>query len=150
MTGLEAVALMQSRGLMLSWERPSTGDWAKVLESFPLFSGVSKRRLRKLVRKATFAEFAAGDTVNSPGRNGDSLYVILGGAATARGRGARALGVGDYFDEAALHEGTSHSTRVVATQELQVMRLQRQSALRLGFGRLAPRGKARLALTGRA
>lgn len=149
MTGLEAVALMQPRGLMLSWNRPSTGDWAKVLASFPLFSGVSKRRLRKLVRKATFAEFAAGDTVNARGGSSDSLYVILGGAATARDPGARALGVGDHFGEPRVNEATSRSTTVVATRELHVMRLQRQSALRLGFAHLAPQGKARFALTSR-
>ena len=138
MTGLEAVALMQPRGLMLSWDRPSAGDWAKVLKTFPFFSGISKRRLRKLVRKATFVEFAAGDAINAGGRDSDSLYLILGGAATARDPGARALSVGDYFGEAALNEGTSLSTTVVATQELHVMRLQRQSVLGLG-----------LALTGR-
>jgi signal-transduction protein with cAMP-binding, CBS, and nucleotidyltransferase domain len=134
MIGLEAVALMQARLVMRSWDRPSTGDWAKVLATFPLFSSVGKRRLRKLVRKATLAEFAAGDTINSQGRNSDSLYLILGGAATARDdRGARALSVGDYFDEAALNGRTSRSTRVVARQELHVMRLQRQAVLRLGF-----------------
>ena len=138
MTGLEAVALMQPRGLMPSWDRPRTRDWANVLETFPLFSGISKRRLRKLVRKATFAEFAAGETINAGGSDSDSLYLILGGAATARDPGARALSVGDYFGEAALNEGTSLSTTVVATQELHVMRLQRQSVLGLG-----------LALTGR-
>jgi signal-transduction protein with cAMP-binding, CBS, and nucleotidyltransferase domain len=138
MTGLEAVALMQPRGLMLSWDRPRNGDWAKVLETFPLFSGISKRRLRKLVRKATFAEFAAGDAINAGGRDSDSLYLILGGAATARDPEARPLSVGDYFGEAALNGRTSRSTTVVATQELHVMRLQRQSVLGLG-----------LALTGR-
>ena len=138
MTGLEALALTQPRGLMRSWDRPSTADWARVLETFPLFSGISKRRLRKVVRKATFAEFAAGETINAGGSDSDSLYLILGGAATARDPGARALSVGDYFGEAALNEGTSLSTTVVATQELHVMRLQRQSVLGLG-----------LALTGR-
>ena len=138
MTGLEALALTQPRGLMRSWDRPSTADWARVLETFPLFSGISKRRLRKLVRKATFAEFAAGETINAGGSDSDSLYLILGGAATARDPGARALSVGDYFGEAALNEGTPRSTTVVATQELYVMRLQRQSVLGLG-----------LALTGR-
>ena len=126
MTGLEAVALTHSRGLMLSWDRPSTRDWAKVLETFPLFSGMSKRRLRKLVRKAT------------RGRNSDSLYLILGGAATARDPGAQVLSVGDYFGDAALNGRTPRSTTVVARQELHVMRLQRQSVLGLG-----------LALTGR-
>ena len=138
MTGLEALALTQPRGLMRSWDRPSTADWAKVLETFPLFSGISKRRLRKLVRKATFAEFAAGDAINVDESDSDSLYLILGGAATARDAGARALTVGDYFGEAALNGRTSRSTTVVATQELHVMRLQRQSVLGLG-----------LALTGR-
>lgn len=138
MTGLEALALTQPRGLMRSWDRPSTADWAKVLETFPLFSGISKRRLRKLVRKATFAEFAAGDAINVDESDSDSLYLILGGAATARDAGARALTVGDYFGEAALNGRTSRSTTVVATKELHVMRLQRQSVLGLG-----------LALTGR-
>jgi signal-transduction protein with cAMP-binding, CBS, and nucleotidyltransferase domain len=118
---------------MRSWDRPSTADWARVLETFPLFSGISKRRLRKLVRKATFAEFAAGDTINAGESDSDSLYLILGGAATARDPAARALSVGDYFGEAALSERTSRSTRVVATQELHVMRLQRQSVLELGL-----------------
>jgi len=133
MTGLEALALTQPRGLMRSWNRPSTADWAKVLETFPLFSGISKRRLRKLVRKATFAEFAAGDTINAGENDSDSLYLILGGAATARDPAARALSVGDHFGEPALSEGTSRSTTVVATQELHVMRLQRQSVLGLGL-----------------
>jgi CRP-like cAMP-binding protein len=137
MTGLEAVALTHSRGLMLSWDRPSTRDWAKVLETFPLFSAMSKRRLRKLVRKAT------------RGRNSDSLYLILGGAATARDPGAQVLSVGDYFGDAALNGRTPRSTTVVARQELHVMRLQRQSLLRLGFARLAPQGRARFALTRR-
>ena len=103
MIGLEAVALMQARLVMRSWDRPSTGDWPKVLATFPLFSSVGKRRLRKLVREATLAEFAAGDTINSRGRNSDSLYLILGGAAAARDPGARVLSVGDYFGEAALN-----------------------------------------------
>jgi signal-transduction protein with cAMP-binding, CBS, and nucleotidyltransferase domain len=132
-----------------SWGRPTSHDWAHVLAAFPIFSGVSKRRLRKLVRKATFAEFAAGDTVNSGGTNSDSLYLILGGAARARDQGARALGIGDYFGERALNEGASRSTRVVATQQLHVMRLPRRFVPRLGFARPAPQGKARFALTGR-
>jgi CRP-like cAMP-binding protein len=149
MTGLEALALTQARVVMRSFNPPTTGDWAKVLASFPLFSGIRKRRLRKLVRTATFAEFAAGDAINSQGGSSDSLYVILGGKATARDPGARALGVGDHFGEAALTEGTSRSTTVFATQELHVMRLQRQSALRLGVAHVAPQGKARFALTRR-
>jgi CRP-like cAMP-binding protein len=136
MIGLEALALMQARDAMRSWERPSAADWAKVLATFPLFARVSKRRLRKLAEKARFEEFAAGETIASRAGSADALYVILGGAATTLEPGARALGIGDCFGELALIGGTSHSTTVVATQELHVMRVPRQSVVRLGLAQL--------------
>jgi len=132
MNGLEVLALTQAQGVMQSWERPSAGEWATVLATFPLFAGVSRRRLRRLVRKATFVEFAAGDRVVTGEERSDRLYVILGGAAKAlRGPTARTLSVGDYFGEMALFGGAPRSAIVVATEELHVMRLPRQSALRL-------------------
>ncbi len=41
----------------------SSGDWADTLATFPLFEGIPKRRLRDLVRHATFAEYRPGDMV---------------------------------------------------------------------------------------
>jgi CRP/FNR family transcriptional regulator, cyclic AMP receptor protein len=132
MNGLEAVALMQARGMMLSWNRPTSGDWAKVLATFPLFSGVSERRLRRLVRAATFAEYAVGETILARGERSDSLYVILGGVAKQlRNRSARILRTGDYFGELASIDGVPRSATVAATQELHVMRLPAHSVLRL-------------------
>lgn len=128
----QRLTLMPSKALMRYWDHASTRDWAEVLAAFSLFSGISKRRLRKLVRHATFAEFAPGDTVVVKDTSTDSLYVILWGAAKAQGKpAARALRTGDYFGELALFGGTSRSATVVATQELHVMRLPRQSFLRL-------------------
>jgi hypothetical protein len=46
-----------------SWDHATPFDWAKVLATFPLFSGTAERRLRKLVRRATFAEYGPGDIV---------------------------------------------------------------------------------------
>ena len=115
-----------------SWDRPSTSEWAEVLSGFPLFSGVSKRRLRKLVRNARFAELAPGDHVISSGDGADSLYVVLGGAAKALAKpAARPLGVGDYFGELALMDGAPRSATVVATEELHVMQVPRESLLQL-------------------
>lgn len=136
MIGLEALALLQTRDAMRSWERPSAADWAKVLATFPLFATVGKRRLRKLAGKARFEEFAAGDTIPSRGGSSDAVYVILGGAANTREPRARALGIGDCFGELALIDGTSRSTTVIATQELHVMRLPRQSVVRLALAQL--------------
>ena len=54
MNNLEALALMLVRALPRRWDQPTPGDWADVLAKFPLFRGVSKRRLRSLSRDATF------------------------------------------------------------------------------------------------
>ena len=104
-------------------ERPSAGDWANVLAGFPLFAGIGKRRLRKLTRDATFAEFAAGEMMVLAGDRGTSLYVILGGEVRARSRHAvRALRTGDHFDGL---------ETVVATSLVHVMRLRSRAVLRL-------------------
>lgn len=89
------------------------------------------RRLRKLVGKATFAEFAAGDTIRANRDDADFLYVILGGSAKAiRPSGARALGIGDFVGETA-----------TATQELHVVKLPRRSIPGLVLSRLAGQGR---------
>ena len=41
-------------------DRASDAEWAEVLATFPLFAGVGRRQLRKLVRDASFAELARG------------------------------------------------------------------------------------------
>jgi CRP-like cAMP-binding protein len=113
-------------------DQATPADWAQVLASFPLFEAIGKRRLRKLVRQATFAEYAPGDTVIERGGRGDSLYVILGGSAVVRGKpAARTLHVGDYFGELGALHGVPRSAAIVATGELHVMRLPRELFLRL-------------------
>jgi CRP/FNR family cyclic AMP-dependent transcriptional regulator len=115
-----------------SWDHATPADWAKVLATFPLFSGTAERRLRKLVRRATFAEYGPGDIVIQKGASGDSLHVILGGSAKALGKPAsRTLRTGDYFGELSLLDGTQRSATVVATSELHVMKLPRQAFLGL-------------------
>jgi CRP/FNR family cyclic AMP-dependent transcriptional regulator len=131
MYGLNAYGL-NAQSLMRYWDQPSAGDWAGVLATFTLFSGISKRRLRKLVRHANVAEFAPGDTVVETDAPGDSLYLILSGTAKAHGKpAARTLRTGDYFGELGLFDGVPRSATVVATRELHVMKLPRQSFLRL-------------------
>ena len=125
-------ALTTARVLKSSLDRPSVGGWVKVLATFPLFSGVGRRQLRRLARQATFAEFAPGDIVVSNPEGADSLYVILGGSAKVLGKpAARALRTGDYFGELALLEDAPRSATVVASEELHVLRLPRQTFIRL-------------------
>ena len=122
---------MQPPGLTGYWNGVTPADWAEVLATFPLFSGVAKRRLRKLVRQATLAEHQRGDIVIGTGDPGDSVQVILGGSARVLGKPApRTLRTGDYFGELGVLGGVPRSATVVATDELQVMRLPRASFLR--------------------
>jgi CRP-like cAMP-binding protein len=124
MTGFEPQAVRQN------WNRATDGDWAEVLDEFPLFSRIGKRRLRKIARAAQFAEFAPGDHIISSGDPADSFYVILGGEAKAIGKpAARTLGAGDHFGELALLDGGRRSATVVANTDLHVMRLGRQTFL---------------------
>jgi CRP/FNR family cyclic AMP-dependent transcriptional regulator len=123
---------MQPAGLMGYWDHVTPADWAEVLAAFPLFSGIPNRRLRKLVRSATFAHYGPGDVVVEKGMPGDSVYVILSGSARARGKpAARTLHTGDYFGELGVLDGAPRSATVVATGELHVMRLSSASFLRL-------------------
>lgn len=128
----ETRGVKRDRALAPSWDQPRARDWARVLATFPLFSSVGKRQLRKLARQATFAEFAPGDIVMSNPESADSLHVILSGSAKVLGkRAARPLRTGDYFGELALLENAPRSATIVATRELHVIRLPRHSVLRL-------------------
>jgi CRP-like cAMP-binding protein len=118
--------------LRRDWERATDADWANVLASLPLFEGFSKRRLRKLARRAEFADYARGDEIVSTGGPGDAFFVVLSGSAKARGKpAARTLTTGDYFGELAVLDGGPRSATVVATSELQVMRVPREAFLEL-------------------
>jgi len=113
-------------------DQPSPADWAEILANFPLFEGVPRRRLRDLVRRATFAEYSRGDMVLQRGGRGDSLLLILSGSAKVLGRPAgRTLRTGDYFGELGALEGAPRSATVLATGELHVMRVPRDDFLRL-------------------
>jgi CRP-like cAMP-binding protein len=114
------------------WDHASRSDWAEVLATFPFFSGIAKRRLRKIVDHATFAEYGPGDIVIQKGASADSLYVILAGSAKVLGKPAsRSLRIGDYFGELSLLDGTPRSATVIAISELYVMKLPRQAFLDL-------------------
>ncbi len=131
MYGLSAYG-WSTQSFMQYWDHPSDSDWAQVLATLPLFSGINKRRLRKLVRHAKVEEFAPGDTIFDTGTPGDSLYIILSGTAKALGKpAARTLRTGDYFGELGVFDRLPRSATVTATHELHVMKLRRESFLRL-------------------
>ena len=127
MNTLEAQMLLRYAGLSYR-DEASSDDWARVLQTFPLFSGIGRRRLRKLVQQATLAEFVPAETVLSPDERNDSIYVVLGGTARARREaGAQTLRVGDHFGDLSRSEDGPREATVVAVDYLHVMRLPRGS-----------------------
>lgn len=132
MNSLEVLGQMHVRALARRWDRPTPGDWADVIADFPLFRGVSKRRLRKLVREATFAELARGDTIISPVDYGNFLYVILGGTVEAISQpAARVLRTGGYFGELAVIDGSPRAATVIARSDVHLMKLPAGSVRKL-------------------
>jgi cAMP-dependent protein kinase regulator len=132
MSVLEAQTAMRYLELLRYQERVTSGDWARVLKTFSLFSGISRRRLRKFARQATFREFAPGETIVARDVPAHSLYVILGGTATTYGASlVRTLHIGDYFGEVGLLDCGPAAATVVAKDEVHVMTVPRRSFLRL-------------------
>ena len=128
MNNLEYLALSHTRELPRRWDRPTAADWADVLATFPLFAGVGKRRLRKLTRNATLAEFAPGETIIFAGDRSNSLYVILGGEAKEVTKPAgRAFRNGDYFGEVAAINGRARSATVLARSDVHLMKIPSHS-----------------------
>jgi CRP-like cAMP-binding protein len=119
------------KALLRYQDRASDADWAEVLALFPLFAGVGKRQLRKLVRNANFVELARGERALSNGVSNDSLYVVLGGEAKMLLPTPRSLRTGDYFGELGVLGGRPRPLHVVATQELHLMKLPRRPVLEL-------------------
>jgi CRP-like cAMP-binding protein len=130
MNALDTLALFETYGRR--WDTATAADWAEVIATFPLFAGVRKRRLRKLVRGATFAEFAPGETMIYAGEPGARLYVILAGHAKATStRTSQLYRTGEYFGEVAMIDGRPSSVSVFAMSHVHVMMLPSQSVLDL-------------------
>jgi CRP-like cAMP-binding protein len=112
-------------------DRARDHDWAEVLATFPLFAGVRKRRLRKLVRHASFAELARGESVLLNDIGTDAFYVVLGGSAQMLRPTRRSIATGDSFGELGVLGGEPRPLHVVAMQELHLMKLPRQPVMEL-------------------
>jgi CRP-like cAMP-binding protein len=114
------------------WERPADADLAGRVTQVPLFAKLGRRQVRKLARDVEVAAFVPGDVVLGDSAAVEFFYVVLRGEAELREEGgARRLRPGEYFGETALLDGSGLSATVVATDELQVLRLPGSAFLRL-------------------
>ena len=108
-------------------------DLAETIRSIPLFSGLSREDIAKILGKLEEKSFAAGATIFSQGEKGDSFYLTQSGAvqvvlesAGGRSESIAVLGPQEWFGEMALLSGEPRSATIRAVKDTIVWRLSRE------------------------
>ena len=109
-------------------------DLSDTIRAIPLFSGLSREDIAKILGRLEERTFHAGATIFSQGDQGDSFYFIQSGAVQVilEGGGGRresiaVLGPQDWFGEMALLSGEPRSATIIAVKDTEVWRLSRES-----------------------
>jgi CRP/FNR family transcriptional regulator, cyclic AMP receptor protein len=103
---------------------------AGLLADVPLFSGLTKRQLRRVAELAQQVEFPAGAMVVTAGAPGGSaFFVIARGQATVvrNNKEIARLGPGRFFGELAILGGGRRNASVIAQSDLTTVRLSRDA-----------------------
>ena len=96
-------------------------DTTEMLSRVPLFAGVDRKQLGKLVDRMSERTFSEGETAVEEGRGGAGFWLIESGDANVSvgGSQVRTLGPGDYFGEIALIDDGPRSASVIAATDMQ-------------------------------
>jgi CRP/FNR family transcriptional regulator len=98
-------------------------DPVDTLASVPLFSGLGRKELKRLVDRMSERTFAEGEVAVEEGRGGAGFWMIEDGSATVSigGEIIRTLGSGDYFGEVALLDDGPRSATVTAGTDMRCL-----------------------------
>ena len=97
-------------------------DTEALLRDSPLFAGVDKRTLHRVVEQATHRTYAAGETIVHQGDAASALYLVLSGRVSitreADGHETKLVeqGPGTFFGEMALIEDHPRTASVTAVE----------------------------------
>ena len=95
----------------------------QTLSDGPLFKGLSKKLLRKLLIDLIEKKYAAGDIIFHEGESGKAVYVVLEGSvkiikeSNSENKTLHVLGPGSHFGELALIGHTSRFATAVAEED---------------------------------
>jgi uncharacterized membrane protein len=107
---------------------------ADLLKEVPLFQLLDDQERADLAVQMEIVSYAEGDMIFHIGEPGDALYVIASGTAEAFFKNDTGEKIvlevakrGDFFGDLSLLDAGSRSASVIATSELQLLRLDRRS-----------------------
>src|SRR5262245_47556522 len=109
-------------------------DLADTIRTIPLFSGLSREDIAKILGRLEEKSFKAGTTVFSQGDQGDAFYfsesvavqVVLESSG-GRKESIAVLGPQDWFGETALSSGEPRSATITTVKDTTVWRLSREA-----------------------
>jgi protein phosphatase len=106
-------------------DHPVGKQGADILGTVPLFSGLSRRHLRRLAEHADIATFRPKEAIVRQGRPGGTFYVITEGEAKVvqDGRTISTLEPGDFFGEISLLDGGPRTADVIAVTPVSSIRV---------------------------
>ena len=95
----------------------------EMLQSTPLWSGLSSQDLKLIVKLSKERGFEIGQTIVSKGEGGIGFYLILAGAVEVRSDGnvLSRLGPGQFFGEMSVLDNQPRSADVVAVEPSRVL-----------------------------
>lgn len=109
-------------------------DLAEMIRGIPLFSGLSREDIAKIMGKMEEMSYGAGLKIFSQGDQGDAFYLIQSGAVQVvlenpegKSETMAVLGPQDWFGEMALLSGEPRSATILAVKDTIVWRLSRQA-----------------------
>ncbi len=120
-------------GLPKRADRPLGKRGTDILGRVPLFSGLSRRHLRRLAELSDELSLPRGATIVEAGMLGGTFYVILQGEAKVvqRNRTVARLRPGDFFGEISLLDGGPRTATVIAETPLVVIRIYKRQFVKL-------------------
>jgi CRP/FNR family cyclic AMP-dependent transcriptional regulator len=104
-----------------------------MLAEVELFSGLSRRQVRKLLDRGRIVPHDSGQQVSAEGQGSLAFHLIIDGGATVSidGTEVRTLGSGDYFGEISMIDGKPRSATVTATEPTHTLAIPHQDFERL-------------------
>jgi CRP-like cAMP-binding protein len=133
--------LLSSTQLITLWDMVALSLNADVVEKSPLFKGMKKGQIKKIILLGEIREAETGVRAVTAGEQGSSMFLLLEGSVNvqAEGETIASLNPGDIFGEIALVNPGPRSADVVAVEPLKYIEISWQSLqnMQKRFPRLA-------------